>query len=98
MNKLEEAWATADHAMRWSGRWASVRGVHGLTKEMLTVLDKEKSAVRAALLVAHVEACGDCVEVGELPSDARGHAASVYTYCGDRWYCDKAKAIQELGK
>ena len=55
------------------------------------------AAVRAGFLAAHV---GACLQVKpDLPSNATlVQRTGSLIRCGDGWYCEKAKEIEELGK
>lgn len=51
---------------------------------------RAQAAVRAAMLVAHVDACvkGKSTELTTEPTH--------YHNCGDGWYCERAREIQAL--
>ena len=51
-------------------------------------------AADAYALQAHVDACE---RVG-IASTADKNRTFPYVVCGDGWYCDKAKRIEELGR
>ncbi len=68
-----------------------------------TGLWRIEAAVRAAMLAGHVDACREheWVQIGGDKSVLKGCGKKKCSYAclhDGSWYCDKAKAIEELGR
>ena len=81
MTTIEEAWAKAEAERLKYGLAMAREDAETVVKHV----DLDRSAVRAAMMAAHVDAC----EV--VPPDG----VPVF-HCGDGWLCDTAKRIEDL--
>ncbi len=61
--------------------------------ELVAAEQAAMDAVRAAMLATHVDAC---MMLG--PQPLLENAGQPRASCGDGWYCNRAKEIQELGR
>ena len=91
---IEEAWV-AQEAERLAYGLAMAREDAELVERHVEL---DRSAVRAAMLAAHVDACEEFIYKASVAEYTSSQPISEKQRCGDDWYCDKAIEIQELGR